>query len=221
MVALRRSGSRVLLFRRQPGTLHHHYRHTVCIPDLQDRNALPVAVRRGSEKRRLILRMSEHGSQCGVDSVRRIGGMAHSHSVRHSAVHHDNWHSFCSTTLQDGKAFIAPIRKRSNIQHLRTYNMETFNDVISTNQPVLVDFFATWCGPCKMMHPILEQLKEALGDKLRIIKIDIDKNQAVANQFQIQSVPTMILFKDKKILWRQSGAMPLNALQDVISPFLA
>lgn len=78
--------------------------------------------------------------------------------------------------------------------------METFNDVISTNQPVLVDFFATWCGPCKMMHPILEQLKEALGDKLRIIKIDIDKNQAVANQFQIQSVPTMILFKDKKIL---------------------
>ncbi len=99
--------------------------------------------------------------------------------------------------------------------------METFNDVISTNQPVLVDFFATWCGPCKMMHSILEQLKEALGDKLRIIKIDIDKNQAVANQFQIQSVPTMILFKDKKILWRQSGAMPLNALQDVISPFLA
>ena len=99
--------------------------------------------------------------------------------------------------------------------------METFNDVISTNQPVLVDFFATWCGPCKMMHPILEQLKEALGDKLRIIKIDIDKNQAVANQFQIPSVPTMILFKDKKILWRQSGAMPLNALQDVISPFLA
>ncbi len=99
--------------------------------------------------------------------------------------------------------------------------METFNDVISTNQPVLVDFFATWCGPCKMMHPILEQLKAALGDKLRIIKIDIDKNQAVANQFQIQSVPTMILFKDKKILWRQSGAMPLNALQNVISPFLA
>lgn len=99
--------------------------------------------------------------------------------------------------------------------------METFNDVISTNQPVLVDFFATWCGPCKMIHPILEQLKAALGDKLRIIKIDIDKNQAVANQFQIQSVPTMILFKDKKILWRQSGAMPLNALQDVISPFLA
>lgn len=99
--------------------------------------------------------------------------------------------------------------------------METFNDVISTNQPVLVDLFATWCGPCKMMHPILEQLKAALGDKLRIIKIDIDKNQAVANQFKIQSVPTMILFKDKKILWRQSGAMPLNALQDVISPFLA
>lgn len=98
--------------------------------------------------------------------------------------------------------------------------METFNDVISTNKPVLVDFFATWCGPCKMMHPVLEQLKTTYGDKIRIIKIDIDKNSAIANQYQIQSVPTLILFKNGNIVWRQSGAMPLNELQNIIAQFL-
>lgn len=98
--------------------------------------------------------------------------------------------------------------------------METFNDVISTNKPVLVDFFATWCGPCKMMHPVLEQLKTTYGDKIRIIKIDIDKNSAIASQYQIQSVPTLILFKNGNIVWRQSGAMPLNELQNIIAQFL-
>lgn len=98
--------------------------------------------------------------------------------------------------------------------------METFNDVISTNKPVLVDFFATWCGPCKMMHPVLEQLKTTYGDKIRIIKIDIDKNSAIASQYQIQSVPTLILFKNGNIIWRQSGAMPLNELQNIIAQFL-
>lgn len=98
--------------------------------------------------------------------------------------------------------------------------METFNDVISTNKPVLVDFFATWCGPCKMMHPVLEQLKVTYGDKIRIIKIDIDKNSAIASQYQIQSVPTLILFKNGNIVWRQSGAMPLNELQNIIAQFL-
>lgn len=98
--------------------------------------------------------------------------------------------------------------------------METFNDVISTNKPVLVDFFATWCGPCKMMHPVLEQLKATYGDKIRIIKIDIDKNSAIASQYQIQSVPTLILFKNGNTLWRQSGAMPLNELQNIIAQFL-
>ncbi len=98
--------------------------------------------------------------------------------------------------------------------------METFNDVISTNKPVLVDFFATWCGPCKMMHPVLEQLKATYGDKIRIIKIDIDKNSAIASQYQIQSVPTLILFKNGNIVWRQSGAMPLNELQNIIAQFL-
>lgn len=98
--------------------------------------------------------------------------------------------------------------------------METFNDVISTNKPVLVDFFATWCGPCKMMHPVLEQLKATYGVKIRIIKIDIDKNSAIASQYQIQSVPTLILFKNGNIVWRQSGAMPLNELQNIIAQFL-
>lgn len=98
--------------------------------------------------------------------------------------------------------------------------METFNDVISTNKPVLVDFFATWCGPCKMMHPVLEQLKTTYGDKIRIIKIDIDKNSAIASQYQIQSVPTLILFKNGNIVWRQSGAMLLNELQNIIAQFL-
>lgn len=98
--------------------------------------------------------------------------------------------------------------------------METFNDVISMNKPVLVDFFATWCGPCKMMHPVLEQLKATYGDKIRIIKIDIDKNSAIASQYQIQSVPTLILFKNGNIVWRQSGAMPLNELQNIIAQFL-
>lgn len=98
--------------------------------------------------------------------------------------------------------------------------METFNDVISTNKPVLVDFFATWCGPCKMMHPVLEQLKATYGDKIRIIKIDIDKNSAIASQYQIQSVPTLILFKNGNIVWRQSGVMPLNELQNIIAQFL-
>lgn len=98
--------------------------------------------------------------------------------------------------------------------------METFNDVISTNKPVLVDFFATWCGPCKMMHPVLEQLKATYGDNIRIIKIDIDKNSAIASQYQIQSVPTLILFKNGNIVWRQSGAMPLNELQNIIAQFL-
>ncbi len=94
--------------------------------------------------------------------------------------------------------------------------MEKFGDIIKSNQLTLVDFFATWCGPCKMMHPVLEQLKANLGDSLRILKIDVDKNQAIAMNYGIQGVPTIILFRNGEILWRQSGAMSLTDLQNVI-----
>ena len=98
--------------------------------------------------------------------------------------------------------------------------MENFNDIIKSGQLTLVDFYATWCGPCKMMHPILEQLKEALGDKIRIIKIDVDKNEAVSMQYHIQSVPTFMLFKTGEAVWRQSGTISLNDLKSLISQHL-
>ena len=95
--------------------------------------------------------------------------------------------------------------------------MEKFNEMINDEQLTLVDFFATWCGPCKMMHPILEQLKEKMGDDIRILKVDVDKNEALSMQYRIQSVPTLMLFKKREMLWRQSGAMSLNDLMQKIS----
>ena len=95
--------------------------------------------------------------------------------------------------------------------------MEKFNEMINGVQLTLVDFFATWCGPCKMMHPILEQLKEKMGDDIRILKVDVDKNEALSMQYRIQSVPTLMLFKKGEMLWRQSGAMSLNDLMQKIS----
>lgn len=95
--------------------------------------------------------------------------------------------------------------------------MEKFNEMINGEQLTLVDFCATWCGPCKMMHPILEQLKEKMGDDIRILKVDVDKNEALSMQYRIQSVPTLMLFKKGEMLWRQSGAMSLNDLMQKIS----
>ena len=95
--------------------------------------------------------------------------------------------------------------------------MAKFEDIIQGNTLVFVDFFATWCGPCKMMHPILEQLKEKMGDDIRILKVDVDKNEALSMQYRIQSVPTLMLFKKGEMLWRQSGAMSLNDLMQKIS----
>jgi len=92
-------------------------------------------------------------------------------------------------------------------------NIETFGSIINGETPVLVDFFAEWCGPCKMMPPILQQVYTQLGDKVRIIKIDVDKNPAIAAQFAIQSIPTLIIFKKGTIVWRQMGAVPANILE--------
>ncbi|MBX7224476.1 MAG: thioredoxin [Chitinophagales bacterium] len=94
--------------------------------------------------------------------------------------------------------------------------MKSFNELIQSNKPVLVDFFAEWCGPCKMMAPILKEVKEKLDDTVSIIKVDVDKNPQVAAVYQIQGVPTMILFKEGKILWRKSGVMPASELVQII-----
>lgn len=98
--------------------------------------------------------------------------------------------------------------------------MESFNDAISTNQLVLVDFYATWCGLCKMVHPLLEELKKQLGDRIRILKIDVDEYTVTAVQYQVRSVPTLILFRNGQRLWQQSGVLSLHELKNNIQKYL-
>ncbi|WP_027136607.1 thioredoxin [Gaetbulibacter saemankumensis] len=95
--------------------------------------------------------------------------------------------------------------------------MSNFSNIINQNKPVLVDFFAEWCGPCKMMSPILKQVKDSLGDDVSIIKIDVDKNQSIAAKFQVRGVPTLVLFKNGNQLWRQSGVVQANDLVSLIN----
>ena len=97
--------------------------------------------------------------------------------------------------------------------------MVSFRELIQSGKTVLVDFSAEWCGPCKMMAPILKQVKDQVGDAATIIKIDIDKNREVAEQFQIQGVPTLILFKDGQVKWRQSGVVPATTLVQVMHQY--
>ncbi len=95
----------------------------------------------------------------------------------------------------------------------------TFNEIIQSEKPVLVDFFAEWCGPCKTMAPILKDVKDSVGEAVTIIKVDVDKNPQAAQHYQVQGVPTLILFKNGKPLWRQSGVVPKAGLLSVINQY--
>ena len=132
-------------------------------------------------------------------------------------------------TEQEVKTWYAPLAQKmlmefsANFQSFhrnRQIIMETFNNVINSGQLVLVDFFATWCQPCKAMHPILEQVKSVLGDRIRIIKVDVDKYGVTASQYRIQSVPTLMLFRNGEVLWRTSGVVDKTELLATLDPFL-
>ena len=95
--------------------------------------------------------------------------------------------------------------------------MSKFSEIINQEQPVLVDFFAEWCGPCKMMAPVLKQVKDAMGNRASIIKIEVDKNQMLASKYQVRGVPTFMLFKKGKMVWRQSGVIEKNEIIRIIN----
>ena len=98
---------------------------------------------------------------------------------------------------------------------------ESFSEIINGDKPVLVDFFAEWCGPCKMMKPVLQELHEKMGNEIRIIKVDIDKSPEASSFYNVTSVPTLMLFQKGNIVWRQPGVVPAVSLQKVINHFIS
>lgn len=92
----------------------------------------------------------------------------------------------------------------------------SFSKIIDSDTPVLIDFYADWCGPCKMLAPILKQVKDEMGEAIKIVKIDVDKNQSIASKYNVRGVPTMLLFKNGKQLWRQSGVLQKNDIVKVV-----
>lgn len=95
--------------------------------------------------------------------------------------------------------------------------MANFKELINSDKPVLVDFYADWCGPCQMMKPVLDELKKKLGDNVTILKVDVDKNAAASTEYKIMGVPTFILFKNGKVQWRQAGVLSLHQLEQVVA----
>ncbi len=95
--------------------------------------------------------------------------------------------------------------------------MKKFQDIISAETPTLVDFYADWCGPCKMQAPVLEELSKKIGERAKIIKVDVDKNQSASKAYGVRSIPTLMLFKNGKVIWRHMGFAPLNDLYDVLN----
>jgi len=99
-------------------------------------------------------------------------------------------------------------------------NKETFREIINGDKPVFVDFYADWCGPCKMMAPVVEEFSKEMGDRVRVLKVDVDRNPRAAQAYQIQGVPTMMLFRNGKVLWREAGVVPGHVLRQVVAPHL-
>ena len=98
--------------------------------------------------------------------------------------------------------------------------MASFSDIINSDKPVLIDFHATWCGPCKQLSPIVQEVSKEMGDAVRVIKIDVDKNQAIAQKYQIRGVPTMMIFKEGKQLWRQSGVLSKEVIKEELGKYV-
>lgn len=97
---------------------------------------------------------------------------------------------------------------------------QTFNEIIHGDKPVFVDFYADWCGPCKMMAPVIEEFTKEMGDRVRVLKVDVDRNPKAAAAYRIQGVPTLILFTKGNVVWRESGVVPGHVLKQVVGPYL-